>query len=34
MTKLTAIAQRALNLINLITLNDDNAKEKMIVLCR
>ncbi|NIH11188.1 MAG: deoxyribose-phosphate aldolase [Serratia symbiotica] len=34
MTKLTAAAQRALNLMDLTTLNDDDTEEKVIALCR
>lgn len=33
MTKLTAAAQRALNLMDLTTLNDDDTEEKVIALC-
>ncbi len=34
MTELTAAAQRALNLMDLTTLNDDDTDEKVIALCR
>lgn len=33
MTDLTAAAQRALNLMDLTTLNDDDTDEKVIALC-